>query len=116
MTYARTPYQSGIGNRSERVAVIQRRGIRPTLFVLASVLAAAPALPAAADSLVDKVLQNTVNRGIDRATSNLDKLLKDRIAEFLIEGEKVSNRLIEKGANEARLGLFQAGNEMQIAI
>jgi hypothetical protein len=66
--------------------------------------------------LVDKVLQNTVNRGIDRATSNLDQLLKDRIADFLIEAEKVSNRLIERGANEARLGLFQAGNEMQIAI
>ncbi|SED72741.1 hypothetical protein [Bradyrhizobium erythrophlei] len=116
MTYAGTPYKSEIGHRFERVIAVQQRNTKPALIFLAFVLTAAPALPAAADSLVDSALQNTVNRGIDRAAANLDKLLKERIADFLAEGEKVSNRLLEKGANEARLGLFQAGNEMQIAI
>jgi hypothetical protein len=116
MMHAGMPYRNRIGFRSKNVKANQRKRTGPTLFALASVLIAAQPSPAATDSLVDKVLQNTVNNGVDRATLNLDKLLKDRISDFLKEGEKLAGRLIEKGANEARLGLFQAGNEMQISI
>jgi hypothetical protein len=71
---------------------------------------------AVAESLVDKALSGTIEKSIAEAQAALDKVLKERIDQFLNGADGVATDLINKGANEGRLALVQAGNEMQIAI
>jgi hypothetical protein len=69
-----------------------------------------------ADSLLDKAIGGTVDGSIDKAKDALNQIGQQQIGTFLQGVDGISNGLLQKGANEGRLALVQAANEMQVAI
>lgn len=94
------------------------KSVLSCLFSVPFFLAACLGLPghATAASILDKALSGTVDDSIEKAKAALDQIAQQRIKQFLDGADEVSTDLIHKGANEGRLALVQAANEMQVAI
>jgi hypothetical protein len=71
---------------------------------------------AASTSVLDMVVGPKIDESIIKAGAALDQIGKDRIDQFLRGMDDISTELLRSGANQGRLGLVQAGNEIQIAI